>query len=98
MRHPTDAAIRVWHENQSFRAVALNISTGGARLGGLAPLPLNAKVTIQYIHLTLRAQVVWRERNLTGVRFMTRLTSKQAYALQGALVHVLDWRDWAFRD
>jgi hypothetical protein len=29
---------------------------------------------------------------------MTRLTSKQAYALQGALVHVLDWRDWAFRD
>ncbi len=97
-RSPTEAAIRLWHNNQCHRAIALNISTGGARLDGVAPLPVNAWVTVQYLHLNIRAQVAWTEPGVIGVRFATPLTIEQARALQGALVHVLDWRDGALLD
>lgn len=97
-RGPTDAAIRVWHENRCHRAVALNISTGGARLGRMPPLPMNAWVTVQYLYLNIRARVVWTNGETTGVSFEKRLTSQQAKALQGALVHVLDWRDGVILD
>jgi hypothetical protein len=92
-RSSTDAAIRVWHENQGFRATALDISPGGARLRGMASLPMNSWVTVQYLHLNLRARVVWTDRDVFGVSFASRLTITQCKALQDALLHVADRLD-----
>ena len=97
-RSPTDAAIRVWHQDQCQRATALNISSGGACLGGMAPLPVNAWVTVQYLHLNIRAHVAWSEPEVVGVNFQTRLTDDQVKALQSALVHVPDGQDGAVLD
>ena len=83
-RLPTDAAIRVFHEAQAYRADAVNISANGASLIGVGRLPRAAKVTICYLHLCIRAEVAWSTAEQTGVRFAAPLTSSQLKALRAS--------------
>lgn len=83
-RLPTDTAIRVFHEAQAYRAGAVNISANGAALIGVGGLPRAAKVTILYLHLCIRAEVVWSRAHKTGVRFEAPLTSSEIKALRAS--------------
>ena len=83
-RLPTNAAIRVFHEAQAYRADAVNISANGASLIGVGRLPRAAQVTILYLHLCIRAEVAWSTTQTTGVRFSAPLTSAEIKALRAS--------------
>ena len=75
-------AVRVFHNNEGHRADAVNVTTGGACLSGVGGLPVDAEVTISYLHLCIRAKVAWSSHCTTGVRFNKPLAPEQLQALR----------------
>jgi hypothetical protein len=84
-RLPTDRAVRVFYKDEGHRADAVNVSAGGACLSGVGGLPVDATVTISYLHLYIRAEVALSGHCLTGVRFIKPLGPEQLEALKESI-------------
>ncbi len=84
-RLPADIALSVEYSGRVCAVRLVNISTTGARLEGFdPPLPRDAKVTLQYLHMRVSAQVIWSYNGQTGVHFVTPLSQSTVDALRGA--------------
>lgn len=82
-RFPADIEVRVERNDEVQRAQLINVSSTGAKLTGLPPLPPETRVTICHLHLRFPAQVLWSKERLTGVRFVTPLSSGDLNLLRG---------------
>lgn len=83
-RLPSDAELRVLHDDEMFRVVLGNISATGARLDHLGDLPQDAPVTLFHGEVRIHARVVWSKDHQTGVQFVTPLSITDLEALRGA--------------
>lgn len=81
----SDMAVRVFHNDEGHRADAVNVSAGGACLSGVGGLPVDAKVTISYLHIYIRSEVTWSSHCFTGVRFIKPLAPEQLQALKESI-------------
>ena len=88
-RLPADVAIRIFHGDQSLRAQVANVSIGGARLSGVGRLPDGAQVTLLYLHLCLRARVMWSDGQDVGVRFQEPLDPAELDVLRDVATFAL---------
>ena len=82
-RHPTDMAIRVFHEDQAYRAGTVNLSASGACFTGIESLPIGAELVIRCAHLCIPAHVAWSTQQGTGVQFDKPLTPSDLRTLRG---------------
>lgn len=71
-----DAAVRIFHRDEGYRVDLLEASSTGARLSRLKPLPADSRVTIRYLHLSVRARVEWSDGTLASLRFQAPLASE----------------------
>ena len=83
-RLPSDAELKVAHDDEIFRVVVGNISTTGARLDHLGDLPQDAPVTLCHDEARIHARVAWSKEDQTGVQFVTPLSATELDALRGA--------------
>ena len=83
-RWPADTAVRVTYDDEIHNVDLVNISSNGARIEHLEPLPEGSLVTICYLNIRLPARVVRSSDAETGVRFVTSLSAADLSVLRGA--------------
>ena len=83
-RFPSNMAVRIYLDNEAYRAHVANVSAGGARLIGAEQLPVGAQLTIQCRHLCIRARVAWSRDVETGVEFLMPLGPEDRRTLMSA--------------
>lgn len=79
-----DVAVRVFHRDRGYRAQLLDVGSAGARLGQGLRLPPDARVTLRYLHLSIRARVERSDDVLTTLQFRAPLTPDEVHLLRGA--------------
>ena len=83
-RYAADTSVRIAYEDEVENLELLDISSTGARIQHLEPLPLGALVTVCYLHLRVPARVVRSSDTETGVRFVTSLSADDLKAIRGS--------------
>jgi hypothetical protein len=81
-RFPSDKQLTVIIRDQVCPAQLINISSTGARLGQIEPLPRNTLLTVSYLLHRFSAQVMWTDGEFTGVRFLVPLSRSELNVLR----------------
>lgn len=84
LRFPADTSLRVKYKDELHWARLVNVSTVGARLAQLPPMPKDASVTLCYLDCRIPARVVWAAGRHIGVRFEAPLSPTNVNALRGS--------------
>lgn len=79
-----DAAVRVFHRDEGFHVDLVEVSPTGARLSRMKALPTDTRVTLRYLHLSVRARVEASDEALTSLQFRNPLDPAELQALRDA--------------
>lgn len=83
-RFPSDKDVWLEHDGSSERVQLADISSSGARLLVLEPLPAGTLVTIRHLHLRVQGRVIRSDEEYTAVRFVMPLSTTDRDVLRGA--------------
>ena len=83
LRHPTDSYVSVEYLGAVSRAELINVSSTGARLSGLDPLPADAQVIVRRLDWHFPAIVVRSDEQYVALRFAHPLSDTDINLLRG---------------
>ncbi len=80
-RKPLETTTKLHTQNGVFQAVLRSISASGAKVQGMAPLPLGTRVRIELIAGARDAKVVWCRGKSIGLKFGKPLSAPELAAV-----------------
>ncbi len=83
LRLPTDSCVSLESGSHISRAELIDVSSTGARLSGLAPLPADAQVTLHKLDRRFPAEVVRSDEHHVALRFARPLSDTDVNLLRG---------------